>query len=678
MTAGGRSIRTRTARARLERHVERRAQRVRRGSGRSRHGGRFAFRLGRALGRGDPVFQGDAHAGGGHRGRLAGRPLGCGDAGRHRRPRWLGRSGLPVGDQLGLQAGETGDDRLQGLVDGADRVLRLAPGRGVALLQTREERPQLGDAALGRRGLAEMVGHRGTRGTLGRFRRLLAQGAQMGDEILQRPLHAGFGGAGRGGGVEPLGQAGNLLFERVEGAAVGAGAPRFVDLVGEVAQHLLDRPEVDRRDLDRLSVGDEMGEAARGGEVLDAAGQRLDLAGDRGRSLFRQRFDPGLQSVDPVLDLAIGAGVGGARVDLAREAVDLPRQRRERLQILCPRLAAIAQDRVANIVDRRRQPVEVASVGAAVAQPADLVRQGRDLVRQFPEPGLVAAGREDVAQVRDVPLQRDEQGAVSATGRQRIDLGGEMGDLQFEALEALARAVLSQALDLGFDPRQWLQDRLEPVARLETVEARSQRGDHRFDLLEMRLAGGLGHPHRGHRTLGPGGDRRQARAEFAQIVAQRRNPAFGAAGRLDRGRVILIEHALARADIGDGGGEALPAEGQARGGFRTGATARRLGGSPFELGQAVVHRLDRLGDDAGRAILALGCGTLARAHALLGSLDPARDRIQRADRLGARLAGHPLDLRRLGDQRLDLAAGRLVGLAMAVRGLLRGGVHLAL
>ncbi len=59
-------------------------------------------------------------------------------------------------------------------------------------------------------------------------------------------------------------------------------------------------------------------------------------------------------------------------------------------------------------------------------------------------------------------------------------------------------------------------------------------------------------------------------------------------------------------------------------------------------------RLDRIGDDGGRALLALGSGTFAGDQAVFGLLDPAGDGIEGAGGLGAGFAGQALSRWRPG------------------------------
>ncbi len=94
----------------------------------------------------------------------------------------------------------------------------------------------------------------------------------------------------------------------------------------------------------------------------------------------------------------------------------------------------------------------------------------------------------------------------------------------------------------------------------------------------------------------------------------------------------------------------------ARGAAAGAGLALGRGGLAFDLDQAFAHRLDRVGDDGGGALLALGDRALAAGEAVFGLLDPARDQIERAGGLGAGFARHPLGSRGLGEGGVDMIA----------------------
>ena len=223
-----------------------------------------------------------------------------------------------------------------------------------------------------------------------------------------------------------------------------------------------------------------------------------------------------------------------------------------------------------------------------------------------------------------------------------------MRDLVLDVMVVVARTVARQPRDLRLQPGQRLQDRFEMVAAGELVEALAQCRDLALDGMGEVAGEGRGRTLLAARAACV---RRQPRAEAAQIFAQRRDALLH---RLRWSFLLAVEQALARADVGDGGGEAVAAEGQPRralAGLRAG-----LAGTALDLDDPVAHRLDGLGDDVGRPLLPLGGSAFAGRHPVLGLLDPARDGIEGSGRAGARLARKLLGRRGLADERVDLGA----------------------
>ena len=152
--------------------------------------------------------------------------------------------------------------------------------------------------------------------------------------------------------------------------------------------------------------------------------------------------------------------------------------------------------------------------------------------------------------------------------------------------------------------------------------------------------------------------RRKAGAEPAQILAQGRDAVLCLLGALVRRFFLAVEQTLARADVCDGCGKSVPAEGQPRGALA--GLLLGFAGAALDLDDPLAHGLDRFRDDVGRALLALGGGAFARGHAVLGLLDPARDRIERSGSARARLARQLFGRGGLADERVDLGARRVV------------------
>ena len=468
---------------------------------------------------------------------------------------------------------------------------------------------------------------------------------QMADEILQRALDA----ASRPSGSRPPASSRvarpEICCSSASKASLSApGLPGLVDLVGERAQHLLDGRRSTRaiwtvpgsapswaRLLPAASVSIRSGQRldlARDGlgplldQHLDALLQRVDAALEPGGLALGQRFELPDQGLDAVRELARDAVTGQVHFgdaggelfrlgidqlrahlrqgfDPAGKPVDLARQGEQLRGVALAVMRAVGEDRVADILDRQRQAAQFAPVGLVVAQPAHLGGQGRDLVRDVVDPAVAARLRHHVAQFADVAQHGSEQGPVAATRGQGIDLGGEMADLELDALIAVAGAVLRQARHLRFDPGQGLQHGIEAVAPVEPVEPDTDIGDHGLDRVRRGLPFGGGLDAGLCGALGGGlGGRADPGAEVAQILAQRRDPAFrevGGAGGLRR-HAVGVEDALTGADVGDRGGQAVAAEGEARRGEAGGAL--RLDGLALDVDEPFAHRLDRIGDDA--------------------------------------------------------------------------------
>jgi len=571
-------------------------------------------------------------------------------------------------------------------MDGADRILGLAPGRDMGLAQAAHQVAELGQARAAR---GRQIGHRGAGRALGRCRGVLAHALEVDDQVLQRPLNAVFSRARRGLLVEPLGQTGDLAFERVEGIGAGAGPAGLVDLGGEAAQHVLDRAHVDPGEGGAAFVR-HLGEPAGGGQLLDAVGQRLDPVLEPARrpvgqvfELDHQRFDaPGefvggraadgvefAEASDQLVDLPVDhRGLHRRqRVDLLGERFDLARQGEQRRALAGALAQAVAVQALAHVLDRQRQAAQVAGV---VAQAPDIRGQSVELQRQIVEAAAVR-GRDELAQFGQFVQDRCDRLAVAAARGERVDLCGKMGDLELEAAVALLRASFGEPADLGLDPCQRFQDGIEPVAPVEAVEPGSELADRPFE----RLEGGallLGP----HRRLGRG----NAIAELAQILAQARERRRGGRRALEgRGVCIAVEGALARADIGYGGGEAVAAEHDRARHLRRrrcGRPAAGVLGPALDVAKPAAHRLDRVGDHGGGALLALDGGALALRQAALGALHPLRDRIERA--CGARIAvaRQALGHGRLCDERVHALAREIGPGGGGLRG--RGRLHAAL
>lgn len=171
---------------------------------------------------------------------------------------------------------------------------------------------------------------------------------------------------------------------------------------------------------------------------------------------------------------------------------------------------------------------------------------------------IVTVLGDQAAQIGHVARQR-RQVDLAATGSERVDLGRQMRDLVLDMLMVVAGAVPRQARDLGLQPGERLQDRLEMVASGELVESAAEGCD-----LRLERMGEIAAERRGWALLRSAAARlrRKAGAEPAQILAQGRDAVLCLLGALVRRFFLAVEQTLARADVCDGCGKSVPAEGQ--------------------------------------------------------------------------------------------------------------------
>src|SRR5215208_1067744 len=616
--------------------------------------------------------------------------------------------------RLAVEAAEPGDHLLERGVDAFERALDALVGTVAAAPEVVEIAPEEPDLRLGfrPRQRRERVRDGGLGGPLGRLIGAGAHELDLGHEVA----HGAFERRKRrvaGAALEPPRQDRDLLFERVEGIGAGARPLGLVDARDERPQHVLNRLELRRRTssgqrlVETVEPLDEAVEAFRRGpangyarllgEPVELLRQGVDAPGDVARGLRRdlaaEAVELAREPVEAALELP---RVELAAADLRQALVQLGELSRELLDPL--RLGHVGEE-AANVQELLRQAVDDLGVDAAARDRLDAARERLELARQ----AAMNAARHELGDAADLRLElldrtahrREVAGGagVRDLGRdaakralERVDLvaGRKPGDHGLQALDLAAQAgdlgrsagARPQRVELAREARDVAAQRVQDV-RGRARRQRTRRAGRRYiggvgrlrRAIELGLAGAdlgdgapdLGGPARpGRRALGePVGDLGDSRLEAAQ-------------DGLDRGVGALLGLVVRFREL------RLDALDRLQRGFeRRTAAVRELA---LDLVEPGGHRREGVAEHRGRVFLPLGGIARGGGEAVLGALDPARDRAQGGSGLGSLLAAAALGrLGGAGKKALEFLGRDAGGLAGKVRHRLElrdGGVEL--
>ncbi len=467
-------------------------------------------------------------------------------------------------------------------------------------------------------------------------RRLVAQERDLGQEVAHGALQARQGRVAAPG-VDAACERQHLPLEAVQGLAARP-LPDPVELVGEAAQHAVDRREVAARQR-RLAQG-----------VADLL-QPIHHVADGGHR--RDLIDLGREGVDAAEDGAGGvrllAPLGPQVVELAVELGDALRQGR--------RVGAGRPHALADLLQQRPQLVHQGrAVEHAVPEPGDGLGEFVDRLGEILHPGRLGENREPAADLVEFAEQLGDRVAIGETGavaaHRPVHLLGQALDVLGHAGMDVGGDVLGEAADL--DPHQ--VDRPgdgDEVGRLAgPLHLVGQGADRVLQGHEVAAGGERADRIAQARGLGlQPGDRR---GEFVGGGLGRfHHPGEVAPQAVDQDLLILlggavVELLLALADFRHRGGEAV--------GRRPAAPAGRprCGLERGALGEMGLDALHRLRDG-------LVGGIAARADALVDRVEAPADRRHRLDqlRVAGRSAGERGGLRRGNLKRGCLHPSRL-------------------